>query len=107
MFHTILVWLLVIAFLGAGVANAVGSMATRRSFMRWGYPAWWCRVTGALEIADAALIAVPVARPIGLGLGAAIVLAAALTILRHREFTHLLALGAFAGLLGLVAVTGG
>lgn len=50
-------WLLVAAFAGAGLFNAIGTTATQGSFVRWGYPRWWCRVTGALEIAVAALIA--------------------------------------------------
>jgi hypothetical protein len=91
------------AFFGAGLFNVIGTATTRRSFVRWGYPGWWCRVTGALELATAALIALPATRGAGLILGAIIVAAAVLTVLRHRDFSHLLPLGLFAGLLVLAA----
>jgi hypothetical protein len=74
----------VAAFFGAGLFNAIGTPATQRSFVRWGYPAWWCRVTGGLEMANAVLIALPIARGVGLILGAVISAAAVLTVLRHR-----------------------
>ncbi len=57
--HTVLLWLVVAAFFGAGLFNAIGTPATQSSFVRWGYPRWWCRVTGGLEMANAVLIALP------------------------------------------------
>ena len=98
------IWLLAAAFLGAGVFNAIGTPATKESFVRWGYPQWWCRVTGGSEIAIAGLVALPAVRVIGLILGALIVAAAVLTVLRHREFRHLAPLGVFAALLVLAAI---
>ena len=53
--------------------------------------------------ASALLSASPATRPLGLALGAAIVAAAALTVLRHREWSHLGPLGAF---VALIAVAG-
>jgi hypothetical protein len=105
MLHTLSIWLVVAAFFGAGLFNAIGTPATQNGFVRWGYPRWWCRVTGGLEIAVAVLIAVPVTLEAGLVLGAAIIAAAALTVLRHREFPHLAPLALFAALLALVAAT--
>jgi len=40
MIHDLSIWLLVTAFFGAGVFNAIGTRATRESFVRWGYPTW-------------------------------------------------------------------
>ena len=34
---TLLAWLLVLAFLGAGIVNAAGSAAVKNDFVRWGY----------------------------------------------------------------------
>ena len=99
MFHTIVIWLLVAAFFGAGVFNFIGMASTRSDFVRWGYPAWWCRVTGALEVATAALVAVPVTRNLGLTLGAVVIAAAIFTVIRHRDFSHLVPLGLFVALL--------
>jgi hypothetical protein len=104
MIHTILVWLLAAAFAGAGLVNAIGAAGTKDNLVRWGYPAWWNLVTGALEIATAVLAALPATRLAGLILGAAIIAAAVLTVLRHRDFNHLAPLGVFVALLGAVAV---
>jgi hypothetical protein len=53
MLHMALIWLVVAAFAGAGLFNAIGTPSTKSDYVRWGYPAWWCYVTGALEIATA------------------------------------------------------
>lgn len=105
MLHGIAVWLLVVAFFGAGLFNAIGTRATQDDFARWGYPRWWCRATGGLEIFSAALIALPAGRGIGLSLGATIIAAAIVTVVRRRESSHAAPLGAFAALLLLAATT--
>lgn len=104
MLHTLLIWFLVAAFCGAGLFNAIGTPAAGNSFVRWGYPRWWCHFTGGLELVIAVLIAFPVTRGVGLILGAAIIAAAVLTVLRHREVSHLAPLGLFVALLVLAAV---
>jgi uncharacterized membrane protein YphA (DoxX/SURF4 family) len=96
--HMIFIWLLAAAFASAGL-NAIATSTTRSNFVRWGYPAWWCRITGGLEISAAILVAIPATRAAGLVLCAVILAAAALTILRHREFSHLAPIGCFAALL--------
>ena len=103
MIHTILPWLLAAAFFGAGVFNVIGTRANRESFVRWGYPSWWNFVTGGLEISSAILIALPLTRIAGLVLGATVIIAAVLTVVRHREFSHLVPLGVFLTLIALVA----
>ncbi|WP_426441508.1 DoxX family protein [Bradyrhizobium genosp. P] len=70
-----------------------------------GYPPWWCRLTGGLEIASAVVIALPGSREVGLILGAVIVAAAVLTVVRHREFSHLVPLGVFVALLALAEIS--
>lgn len=101
----IVVWLLVVAFFGAGLFNAVGTRVTQDDFARWGYPRWWCRVTGGLEIVSAALATFSASRGVGLALGAIIVAAAIVTVGRRREFSHAAPLGGFAALLVLAAAT--
>ena len=103
MLYTLLLWVLVAAFFVAGLFNAIGTPATQCSFVHWGYPPWWCRVTGGLELLIAVLIAFPVTRGMGLVFGAVIIAAAVLTVLRHREFSHLAPLGLFVALLVLAA----
>lgn len=101
MTHAISIWLLVAAFFGAGLFNTIGTRSTREDFVRWGYPRWWHWVTGGLEILCAILIALPLGRAAGLMLGTVIIVAASLTVLRHREYVHLAPLGMF---LALIAV---
>ena len=101
MLHTIFIWLVVAGFAGAGLVNAIGPTAQQESFVRWGYPRWWCRSTGLLELATAALVAFPATQTAGLFVGAIIMAAAAFTVVRHREFSHLVPIGIF--VVGIVA----
>jgi hypothetical protein len=103
--HSLMVWLLVVALVGTGSFNAIGTRATQDDFARWGYPHWWCRVTGGLEIISAALIALPAGRILGMTLGAIIIAAAIVTVLYRREFSHTPPLGVFAALFVLAATT--
>jgi hypothetical protein len=103
MIHAVSIWLLVAAFFGAGLFNAIGTRATREGFVRWGYPGWWHLVTGGLEILSAVLIALPVGRVAGLVFGTLIIAAALATVLRHREFSDLAPLGVFLALIALAA----
>ena len=101
--HIFSIWLLVAAFLGAGIFNAIGTAGTKTDFARWGYPPWWNLLTGGLEIVIAVLVALPASRTVGLALGAFVIVAAVFTVLRHRDFSHLVPLGVFAALIVLAA----
>jgi uncharacterized membrane protein YphA (DoxX/SURF4 family) len=101
MVHVISIWLLVAAFFGAGLFNVIGTPGTQSDFARWGYPRWWNILTGGLEVISAVLIALPVSRIAGLALGAVIIAAAVLTVLRHRDFSHLVPLSVFVALIAL------
>jgi len=103
MIHAVAIWLLVAAFFGAGVFNAIGTRATRESFVRCGYPSWWHLFTGGLEILSAILIALPAGREAGLVLGTIIIVAAVLTVLRHREYSDLPLPSVFLVLIALAA----
>jgi hypothetical protein len=98
MFHILLLWLLVAGFFGAGVFNAIGTAGTQGDFARWGYPNIF---TGGLEIMTAILIGLPGSRIFGLALATVIIAAAGLTVLRHRDFSHLLPLSVFVALIAL------
>ena len=101
MVHALSIWLLVAGFFGAGLFNAIGTSGTQSDFARWGYPRWWNILTGGLEIISAVLIALPASRIVGLALGAAIIAAAIMTVLRYRDFSHLVPLSAFVALIAL------
>jgi hypothetical protein len=105
MVHALSIWLLVAGFFGAGLFNAIGRPATQSDFARWGYPRWWGRFTGGLEMVSAVLITFPASRIVGLALGAVIIAAAVLTVLRHREFTHIVPLGVFVAVITLAKIS--
>jgi uncharacterized membrane protein YphA (DoxX/SURF4 family) len=94
---------LALAFAGAGIANFLGVGSVREDFRRWGYPAGFHRITGAIELVCAGLLLAPVTRiPAALVLSVTMV-AALGTLLRSRESAaHLVpAFVLSAGLVGL------
>jgi DoxX-like family len=105
MVHILSIWLLVAGFFGAGLFNAIGTPGTQSDFARWGYPRWWGFFTGGLEIISAVLIALPASRIVGLALGAVIIAAAVVTVIRHRDFPHLVPLSVFVALIALAAIS--
>jgi orotate phosphoribosyltransferase len=66
-----------------------------------GLPALVGRFTGGLEMISAVLIALPVSRIVGLALGAVIIAAAVMTVLRHRDLSHLVPLSVLVVLIAL------
>jgi uncharacterized membrane protein YphA (DoxX/SURF4 family) len=106
MAHLAITCALALAFVVAGLVNAIGTAATRRDFARWGYPAWWGRLTGLVEIGAAALIAFPATHAIGAMMAAAVLLVATITVVRHRDYAHLVPLAVFAALLAASIATG-
>lgn len=105
MVHLLSIWFLIAALSGAGLVNAIGTSGARSDFTRWGYPRWWGLVTGGLEISSAVLIALPASRVFGVALGTAIIAAAVLTVLRHRDYSHLAPLSVFVTLIALAAIS--
>lgn len=58
-------------------------------FEAWGYPRWFSYVSGATEVASAALLARPRTSLIGGGLAAGVLAGAFSTHLMHREYARL------------------
>jgi phosphatidylserine synthase len=74
----------------AGVINLARPGPVKRDFARWGYPAWFQLLCGALELLSAVLILGQQTRIIGFMLSGIIMIGALFTLLRHREpFQHL------------------
>jgi uncharacterized membrane protein YphA (DoxX/SURF4 family) len=78
-----------VVMIGAGVVNFVGPRSVRDSFARWGYPAGFHRVTGGLEVTAGLLLLIPATSRAGAIGSGAILLAAVMTLIRHRDWTHL------------------
>jgi membrane protein HdeD len=78
-----------VVMIGAGAVNFVGPKSVRDSFVRWGYPAGFHRVTGGLEAIAGSLLLVPATSWAG-AIGSVVILAAAvITLIRCREWGHL------------------
>lgn len=78
-----------IVMIGAGAVNFVGPKSVRDSFVRWGYPAGFHRVTGGLEAIAGVLLLVPATSWLGAMGGVVILVAALMTLIRCREWGHL------------------
>jgi hypothetical protein len=83
--ESILAALLAILFAVAGAVNLAGRGAVKRDFARWGYPAWFRLLCGALELLSSALLVAQQTRVVGLTLAGAIMIGALFTLLRNRE----------------------
>jgi uncharacterized membrane protein YphA (DoxX/SURF4 family) len=89
-FESILATIVAVLFAVAGVVNLAGRGAVKRDFARWGYPAWFRLLCGALELLCAALLFGQQTRVVGLTLAGAILVVVLFTLLRNREsFGHL------------------
>ena len=78
-----------LVMIGAGAVNFVGPRSVRDSFARWGYPAGFHRATGSLEVIAGLLLLVPATWWAGAIGSVVILLAAAMTLIRCREWSHL------------------
>ncbi|MBB6243345.1 DoxX family protein [Rhodanobacter sp. MP1X3] len=104
-FESILAMIVAALFAVAGVVNLTRPGAVKRDFARWGYPAWFQWLCGALELLSAALLLGQQTRVFGLTLTGAIMLGAFFTLLRNREpFGHLAPALVFSALI-VVTVT--
>lgn len=83
-------WLLAAFFLIGAVANFNASEQVRSDYANWGYPDWFHYVTAALEFLTAVLLARGKTRLAGSALGAAVMLAAAMTLFMHGGYSHAL-----------------
>jgi membrane protein HdeD len=78
-----------VMMIGAGAVNFVGPKSVRDSFVRWGYPAGFHRVTGGLEAIAGLLLLIPATSRAG-AIGSVVILTAAvITLIRHRDWGHL------------------
>lgn len=88
--HDILAWVLAAFFVVGAIGNWIAPANVRAEYARWGYPDWFHYVTAVLELLVAALLLFASTRFWGIGLGAAIMLAAIATLLIHKEYRHAL-----------------
>lgn len=81
----LLATIVAVLFAIAGVVNLARPGAVKRDFARWGYPAWFQLLCGALELSSAALLLGRQTRVLGLMLAGTIMIGAIFTLLRNRE----------------------
>jgi hypothetical protein len=104
-FESILATIVAVLFAVAGVVNLARRGAPKRDFARWGYPAWFQLLCGALELLSAALLLGQETRVLGLALAGTIMIGVLFTLLRNREpFGHLAPALIFSALIVVAAV---
>jgi hypothetical protein len=92
-------YVLSVAFGLAGIMQLAGINIVRDAYLRWGYPAWLCRLTGGMELLAAVLLATTIARPAGVLLAAGVNFVAVALLLKNRAY--LLALPGLAAMTAL------
>jgi hypothetical protein len=100
-FSTTLTWLLIAAFLGAGLLNLIGRRQLREVYARCQYPTGYRYAAGIVYIGAAVLLAGPY-RMLGLALAAVLLFLLIVTLLDHREYGSALSR---VGLLGALWVS--
>ncbi|HEY2706426.1 MAG TPA: DoxX family protein [Caulobacteraceae bacterium] len=95
-----------VVMIGAGVVNFVGPRSVRDSFVSWGYPAGFHRVTGGLEAIAGSLLLIPATSRAGAIGSIAILTAAVITLIRHRGLGHLPGAVALAAVAAAVTILG-
>jgi uncharacterized membrane protein YphA (DoxX/SURF4 family) len=99
--------ILIVVFLVAGAINLGGRGTVKADFARWGFPAGFNLVCGALELVGAVLLLSSSTRLWGLALLAAIMAGAIFVLLRNREpLSHLAPALAIAAVLVLAEIAG-
>jgi uncharacterized membrane protein len=102
---TVLPIIVAIAFGIGGIINLSGRSTIKRDFLRWGYPTGFNLVCGGLEVLGGLLLIGRTTRVWGLVLLGAIMIAAIVTLLRHKEpLRHVVPALGFSVLLALAAV---
>lgn len=96
--------LLAAFFVFGGLGNIFAPESILEDYQRWGYPDWFHYVTGVLELLVAVLLIVRPRHLYGPLLGAAVMFAAAGTVIAHGEYSHAIAPGVVFGLCLLLAV---
>jgi hypothetical protein len=83
--------MLVAFFVFGGAGNIFASASILDDYQHWGYPSWFHYLTGMLELTTALLLLLSSTRQLGVGLGCALMVAAAGTVLLHGEYSHAVA----------------
>jgi hypothetical protein len=86
--RSLLAWALAAFFVFGGAVNIAAPESVAADYRRWGYPDWFHLVTGGLEFTAAVFLALTATRLVGAALGSCIMMAAAITVAFHGEYTH-------------------
>ncbi len=89
--RSILNWVLIVFFVFGGAGNIIAPPAVLTDYQRWGYPGWFHYLTGMFEVTAAMLLIFSGTRLAGVGLGCALMIAAAVTVALHGEYAHAIA----------------
>ena len=87
--HAVAEWVsvaLAVLFALAGVLQLGGVGPMRRAWLGWGYTPRLYRLTGALELFGAGLLAMPPTRPWGVAFAAAVNFSTVVLLLKNRAY---------------------
>lgn len=85
-----LTWLLALFFVGNGIVNLFNPKPFRDDFERWKLPRWFHLFNGVFQIATGVLLVFAATRWLGFVLAVAVCLGVYGTLVRFREFPHML-----------------
>ena len=98
-FSSLLIWILDVAFAGAGLANLIGPKKLREAYARRRFPGRYRYIAGVTGVVAAILLAGPSYRVAGLTLAAVALFFAVANLLARKEYP-----GALLGMALLAAV---
>jgi len=81
-------WAVAVTLAIAGLVQIAGSRMVREAYARWEFPRGFAVVTGSLDLAAAACLAIPELRVWGIALAAVIMFGAVTTLLSHRQYLY-------------------
>lgn len=84
-----LAWLLALFFLSNGVLNLVALKSMKNALLGWGFPPRFHIVNGLVQVVIGLMIAWYPTRAFGLLLAVVLCVAIWLTLIRHRDWSHL------------------
>jgi hypothetical protein len=85
-FPFLIVWIIGAMFSVTGFINIAGPRRLREAYARWEFPTRFYLVLGLIELAAAALLAMPEWRSWGIALAAFIIFGTVITLFNHRHY---------------------
>jgi uncharacterized membrane protein YphA (DoxX/SURF4 family) len=100
-----LTWLLALLFVVNGIANLFNPKPFREDFKRWNFPSWFHLFNGSFQIVTGLMLVFEQTRWLGFALAVAVCLGVYGTLIRFREYAHMVPVSILSALM-LLAMWG-